>query len=213
MAVVVQDDRIRIKKLQLGLWGTNAYIITELETGDSVLVDAPGDAGVILKELEGTNPRYILLTHRHFDHTGALGEVKSRLGVPLAAHAADAEKLPVRPDRLLADGDRLVCGTTGIEVLHTPGHTPGSLCFLAGHYLLSGDTLFPGGPGKTVTPEAFQQVIKSIAGRIFTLPDDTVVFPGHGGDTVLKNEKEAFAVFSSRHHSPGLCGGVLWLSS
>lgn len=213
MAVVARDDRIQIEKLPLGYFDTNAYIIIDLATRDSVLVDAPAEAGVILEKLGGTNPRYILLTHGHSDHTGALREVKSRLGIPLATHAADVERLPETPDRRLSDGEHLTCGSTVIEVLHTPGHTTGSLCFLAGCYLISGDTLFPGGPGRTASPEAFEQVINSITERIFTLPDDTLIFPGHGEATILKKEKEAFAVFSSRSHPPGLCGDVLWLTS
>jgi len=213
VAIVAQDDRILIEKLALGNIGTNAYIVIDLKTKDSALVDVPGDTGIILEKLKSTNPRYILITHGHRDHTGALVEVKSRLGIPLAVHVADAERLPVSPDRLLEDGERLALGAIEIEVIHTPGHTPGGLCFLAGKYLISGDTLFPGGPGNTRTPEAFQQVVKSITGRLFTLPDDTPVFPGHGADTVLKREKEAFSAFSSRNHPSELCGNVLWLSS
>jgi len=96
-------------------------------------------------------------------------------------------------------------------VLHTPGHTPGSLCFRVGRYLISGDTIFPGGPGRTSSPDDFKQIIKSITEKIFVLPDDTQIYPGHGNSTVLKNEKEEFAVFASRPHEPNLCGEVLWL--
>jgi len=98
-------------------------------------------------------------------------------------------------------------------VLHTPGHTPGSLCLLSGKHLFSGDTLFPGGPGKTGNPAAFEQIINSITEKLFILPDETLVYPGHGEDTVLGKEKQEFAVFSSRPRTPGLCGDVLWLSS
>jgi len=96
-------------------------------------------------------------------------------------------------------------------VLHTPGHTPGSLCFRVGRYLISGDTIFPGGPGRTSSPDDFKQIVKSITEKIFVLPDDTQIYPGHGNSTVLKNEKEEFAVFTSRPHEPNLCGEVLWL--
>jgi glyoxylase-like metal-dependent hydrolase (beta-lactamase superfamily II) len=98
-----------------------------------------------------------------------------------------------------------------LEVIHTPGHTPGSLCFLCEKYLLSGDTIFPGGPGKTGSPEEFQEIVESLQKKIFVLPEDVKIYPGHGNPTVLKKEKEEFAAFSARSHDPGLCGDVLWL--
>jgi hydroxyacylglutathione hydrolase len=114
---------------------------------------------------------------------------------------------------MLNDGDTISFGDLKLEVLHTPGHTPGSLCFKWVRHLISGDTIFPGGPGKTWSPRAFNQIIKSITEKILVLPDDTRIYPGHGDATVLKKEKDEFAVFSSRSHSPNLCGDVLWLSS
>jgi len=114
---------------------------------------------------------------------------------------------------LLDDGDVVSFGIVNLEVLHTPGHTPGSLCFRRGRYLISGDTIFPGGPGKTRSPAGLRQIIESITGKIFILPDDTEIYPGHGGSTTLKKEKDEFAVFSSRPHNADLCGDVLWLSS
>lgn len=213
MTVVVKDDRIQIERFQLGFFGTNAYILTCQQTGDSVVVDAPAEANKIIDSLKGTNPRYILLTHNHMDHIGALAELRSKLGIPLAAHAKDAGILPSPPEIELNDGDTVSFGNVKLEVLHTPGHTPGSLCFKAGKYLLSGDTIFPNGPGKTSSPANLQQIVKSITGKIFALDDDTQVYPGHGDSTVIKNEKEEFAIFSSRPHNPNLCGDVFWLSS
>ncbi|MGB6339420.1 MAG: MBL fold metallo-hydrolase, partial [Candidatus Aminicenantaceae bacterium] len=104
-------------------------------------------------------------------------------------------------------------GNINLEVLHTPGHTPGSLCFIYDRYLFSGDTLFPAGPGRTSTPAAFEQIVRSLKEKIFPLPENTLIYPGHGASTILKKEKEEFAVFSSRTHPPNLCGDVLWLSS
>jgi glyoxylase-like metal-dependent hydrolase (beta-lactamase superfamily II) len=213
MAIVAKDDDVRIEKLQLGPYGTNAYIVVCAKTKDSVLVDTPDEADVIMGNLKGTNPKYILLTHNHMDHLGALSGVRSELGVPLAAHPLDSGNLPSPPERLLNDDDILEVGQLKIEVIHSPGHTPGSLCFKVGHYLISGDTIFPHGPGKTRTPENMRQIIKSITEKIFVLPDDTPVHPGHGESTVLKKEKEEYADFSSRSHDPNLCGDVLWLSS
>lgn len=210
---MAKDDDIQIERLELGPFGTNAYIVICLKTRESALIDAPAEASTIMNSLAGTNPRYILLTHDHMDHIGALAELHSRLKVPLAVHASDAGNLPSSPGMLLNDGDTISLGNLKLEVLHTPGHTPGSLCFRYGQHLLSGDTIFPGGPGKTWSPGAFNQIIKSITEKILVLPDDTRIYPGHGDATVLKKEKEEFAIFSSRRHNPDLCGDVLWLTS
>lgn len=213
MAIVVKNDDVQIERLELGPFGTNGYIVICPKTRVSVLIDAPAEASTIMDRLKGTNPKYILLTHDHIDHIGALPVLRSRLKVPLAAHASDAGNLPSLPEMLLNDGDIVSFGNTRLKVLHTPGHTPGSLCFLVNNYLISGDTIFPGGPGKTTSPTALRQIIKSIADKIFVLPDDTQIYPGHGDSTVLRKEKEEFAVFSARSHHPNLCGNVLWLSS
>ncbi|MFC1916028.1 MBL fold metallo-hydrolase [Chloroflexota bacterium] len=209
---MTKDDHLQIEKLQLGAFGTNAYILTCRQTGDSVVVDGPAEAGKITERLRGTNPRYLLLTHSHMDHIGALSELRAKLGTPLAAHPADAVNLSPSPEIQLNDGDIITFGKVKLEVLHTPGHTPGSLCFLTGKYLIAGDTIFPGGPGKTWSPADFEQIAKSITSKLFILDDDTQIYPGHGDSTVLKKEKEEFAIFSSRPHSPNLCGDVPWLS-
>ena len=213
MAVIAEDKALRIEKLTLGPYGTNAYIVVCLKTQASVLVDTPAESDSLVENLKGTKPRYILLTHNHMDHTGALAEVHSRLKIPLAAHASDSENLPVKPQILLNDGDKLSVGDLRFEAFHTPGHTPGSLCFKVSHYLLSGDTLFTGGPGRTRTPADLKQILASLTERIFILPDDTLIYPGHGDSTVLKKEREEFAVFSSRSHNPNLCGDIVWLTS
>ncbi len=213
MVVVAKDDDVQIEKLELGAFGTNAYIVVCQKTGDSLVIDTPAEAGKIIDRLQGTNPRYILLTHNHMDHLGALAELHSRLKVPLAAHALDTGNLPSSPEMLLSDGDTISLGVLELEVLHTPGHTPGSLCFKVGGYLISGDTIFPGGPGKTGTADAFRQIVKSITEKIFVLPDDTPIYPGHGEATVVKQEKDEFAVFSARSHDANLCGDVLWFSA
>ena len=210
---MVNDNDLRLERLELGSWETNAYIVTCLKTGDSVLIDAPAEADTIIKSLEGTEVKRILITHSHFDHTGALPELRSRLKVPVAAHAADASGLPYPPEILLNDGDVIPLGKLNIEVIHTPGHTRGGLCFRVGKYLMSGDTIFPGGPGNTGSPTAFKQILKSIRDKILVLPDDTQIYPGHGSPTTLKKERGEFAAFSSRSHDSNLCGDVLWLSS
>ena len=213
MTTVVNDDRIRIEKLELGPFGTNAYILVCSETGESVVVDAPGGADKILEVLENTQPQMILITHNHMDHTGALSELKKTLGVPIAVHADDADELPVAADQFLNNGDLIAFGKIQLTVLHTPGHTPGSLCFLAGNVLIAGDTIFPDGPGRTSSPADFKLIVDSLTAKIFVLPDETQIFSGHGNPTVLKTEREAFKAFSAKSHKPNLCGDVLWSSS
>ncbi len=204
---------VHIERLILGPYATNSYILTCSETGDGVLVDAPAEASAILRAAKETNLRYIVVTHSHMDHIGALPELNSRLGVPVAIHSLDMKALPVPPQILLEDDQEVPFGNVSLKVLHTPGHTPGSVCFLIGKQLLSGDTLFPHGPGRTNSPADLRRIIGSITGRLFVLPDDTEVYPGHGDSTILGKEKEEFAIFSARSHDPGLCGDVLWLSS
>ena len=211
--IVAKDDDVQIEKLELGPFGTNAYIVICQKTRDSVLIDTPAEANIIMDRLKGTNPKYILLTHNHMDHLAALTELHSRLKVPLAAHALDAANLPSPLEMRLSDGDTISVGNLKLEVIHTPGHTSGSLCFKVGRYLISGDTIFTEGPGKTRSPADFRQIIKSITEKIFVLPEDTPIYPGHGDSTTLKKEKDEFAVFSSRPHDPNLCGDVIWLSS
>jgi hydroxyacylglutathione hydrolase len=212
MTNVVKDERIRIEKLELGPYGTNAYILICRQTSECVVVDVPGDAGKILKLLKGTTPRHILITHNHMDHTGALAELKSSLNIPVGAHADDAGRLPVPPDFFLNDGDVLSFGEVELSVLHTPGHTPGSICFLVGSHLIAGDTIFPNGPGKTWSAADFKRILASLTGKIFVLPDDTRIYPGHGEATILGREKRAFEAFRARPHDPDLFGDVLWSS-
>jgi glyoxylase-like metal-dependent hydrolase (beta-lactamase superfamily II) len=163
-----------------------------------------------LERLKETRPKYILITHNHMDHTGALSELKSTLDLPVAAHADDAGRLPVSADHLLNDGDVISLGDIQISVLHTPGHTPGSICFLTGNYLIAGDTIFPDGPGKTGSPADFQRIVASLTAKIFVLPDDIQIFPGHGNSTILERERQAFEAFSARGLDANLCGDVLW---
>ena len=221
MARVAKNEYVQIDRRTLGpihtacdpKCYTNCYIITCPQTRDSVLVDAPAEAPEILKQLQGTNPRYILITHCHTDHVGALSDLKSKLRIPIGAHRLDAKGLSLRPDFLLDDGEEISFGNISLKVLHTPGHTPGSVCFLIGKHLVSGDTIFPGGPGKTESPGDLRQIIESITSKVFVLPEDTEIYPGHGDPTLVRKEKTELAIFSSRSHDPNLFGEVLWLSS
>jgi hydroxyacylglutathione hydrolase len=132
--------------------------------------------------------------------------------VPLATHEASSYQLKTLPEIYLKDGDLLTLGKLKVEVLYTPGHTPGSLCFKIGRYLFAGDTIFPGGPGHSDTPDDFREIITSITGKIFNLPDNTLILSGHGDATTVKRAREEYAAFASRPHNADLFGDVLWLS-
>lgn len=207
------DSTIKISKLELGPFGTNCYIVECQATGDSMVVDVPGDVDKVLAELKGTRPQYIVLTHNHFDHIIGLDELRAKLKVPVAVHPLDAGALTFSPDMRLNDGDVIELGQLKLKVLHTPGHTLGSICLHVGNYLIAGDTIFPGGPGKTGSPSDLKRIIDSIVVKIFPLLDNTELYPGHGTTAILGKEKEQFAIFKSKPHDPNLCGDVLWLSS
>jgi glyoxylase-like metal-dependent hydrolase (beta-lactamase superfamily II) len=213
MTVLVEDAVVRISRLRLGPWETNAYVVMCSTTKASLVVDAPAEAAAIIGELKGSTPKYVLLTHNHLDHVGALAELRNKLKVPLGCHPLDASELESPPEVSLRGGEELALGKLRVAVIHTPGHTRGSLCFRLGSYLISGDTIFPGGPGNTRSSGDFKEIVRSIKDKVFALPDDTKVFPGHGEPTILGNEKEQFAVFARRPQSPDLHGDVIWLGS
>jgi hydroxyacylglutathione hydrolase len=214
MEIINETKNIRIGQLDVGgsMWA-NSYLITCTQTEESVLIDAPGKADQLLGQIREKNLKYVLMTHNHSDHIGALVKLKSTLKIPVYGHTDDASGYPVPLDIELTDTDIVTFGKLEVNVFHTPGHTNGSLCFLVGKFLFSGDTLFPGGPGYTASPAGFQLVVRSITSKIFNLPDDTIVYPGHGASTVLGKEKDEFKAFSSRPQSSDLCGDVLWLKS
>jgi len=208
---VIDDGVIRVFCLQTGSFGTNAYVVIDTKSGQSLLIDAPGDAAYLMSHL--TRPGYLLLTHNHFDHTGALAELKDKLEISVAAHTADAARLPVKPDIYLAGGETLEIGETRLAVIHTPGHSPGGLSFLVGDYLFGGDSIFPGGPGYTDSPDSFETLIETITTKILTLPGQVRILPGHGDATTVAEAAAEYAAFAARVHAPGLCGEVTWANS
>lgn len=199
-----------IYRLETEPFGTNAYIISCCESRKAVLIDAPGSADLIVEKFKATEVQFILMTHGHGDHTMALEELYEALKAPLYVHEGDASMLPLKADHLLKNGDLFQCGSDKMEVIHVPGHTPGSLCFKIGKYLISGDTLFPGGPGKTGSAKDFKTIMTSIKEKLLTLPDETVVLPGHGKQTTIGKERKQIEEFMNKGYPDDLHGDVTW---
>ena len=163
-----------IKVGRLGPFDNNAYVIVDPAAGEAAIVDMPTEGEKILEATAGLRVAKILLTHTHPDHWFSYDLLKQATGALVFCHPAEVQMPPERIDIPLADGEELAVGATAVRVIHTPGHTPGSVCFLVGRYLIAGDTLFPGGPGHSDTPEDLQQSIHSIVQRLYVLPDDTL---------------------------------------
>ncbi|MBV9282019.1 MAG: MBL fold metallo-hydrolase [Chloroflexi bacterium] len=183
-------DGIQLKAFSVGPMDNNVYILIDPATNESILFDAPTDAQRILRELNGTRVKYILMTHADGDHWQALQEVRERTGAPVGIHPAEADRLPAPPDFELGDNQTYQLGGTDLKAMYTPGHSPGGMSFLLDDILIAGDTLFPGGPGNTQRPDGnFEQIIDSIRSKLFVLPDNTRVYPGHGQPTTIGAEK------------------------
>ena len=207
------DKEVKVFKTSCGPFDNNSYLIVCPQTGESIIIDAPTEPGKVLEEASGTQVKGILITHNHQDHLAGLKEMIDATGAPVKAHSEDADALPIPPDVLVKDDDIITAGTIELRVIHTPGHTPGSVCYLVGKHLFSGDTLFPGGPGNSRSAEALQQIIKSITEKLYPLPDDTFLLPGHGQEATLGISKEEYRVFAEKSHPADLSGDVLWLES
>ena len=211
MAAHYEDDQIRIHKLKCGPYDNNAYLLVSPESNESIIIDTPADPGELIRAASGTDVKAILITHNHSDHIQGFTEVTSAIASPVGIGGADAGALPKPPDRLLKDGDEITAGAIVLRALSTPGHTPGSTCFVVGNHLFSGDTLFPGGPGRSGSPEKLAQLIDSITTKLFVLGDDRVFYPGHGDDGDIKSARQEHSVFESKEHAADLSGDVLWM--
>lgn len=181
---------VELKQFSVGSMDNNVYILIDSETRESVLFDAPTDAERILSELEGTHLKYILMTHCDPDHVQALVAVKQATGAQVGVDAREADRMPLPPDFEIHEGDTFAFGRSNVRAISTPGHSPGGVSFVIDDILIAGDTLFPGGPGNTERPDGdFSTIIENIRGKLLTLPDNTVVYPGHGKSTTIGAEK------------------------
>ncbi|MPZ53405.1 MAG: MBL fold metallo-hydrolase [Acidimicrobiia bacterium] len=179
-----------INKLRLGAMDNCVYIVSSPTTQRGVIVDAAAEPDRILAACAGLQIESILTTHGHHDHTGAVDDVREALDIPFRLHPADRDIAGRAPDVPLEDGEEIVLNDVTITTIHTPGHTPGSTCFLVDGSLLTGDTLFPGGPGATRWDYSdFDQIMDSVEVRLMVYPDGTPIRPGHGEDTSVGTER------------------------
>jgi glyoxylase-like metal-dependent hydrolase (beta-lactamase superfamily II) len=185
------DARMEIHKVVVGPVDNNVFVLRCKRTGDAVLLDAANEHERLLELCQGLGVRTVLETHGHWDHIQAVPAVREA-GYDVGVTAEDAEMLDGAYDYVLEDETVIEVGDLRLHTIKTPGHTPGSICFRVegAPVLFSGDTLFPGGPGNTKFPGGdFGTIIESIDRRLFTLPADTLVLPGHGDDTTIGTER------------------------
>lgn len=194
--VDVQDaGDLRITKVAVGPMSNNAYLLRCGLTGEQVLVDAANEADRLLELVGDDGLARVVTTHRHGDHWQALEEVVAATGARTVAGELDADELPITVDERVEAGSRVRVGSCELEVIHLRGHTPGSIALVYDDpdgivHLFTGDSLFPGGVGKTWSEVDFAQLIDDVEQRVFDrFPDDTHVYPGHGNDTTLGAER------------------------
>lgn len=199
---------MKILKIVVGIYGVNCYIIYSEASKEGLVIDPGGDADRILKVIRDNKIQLsrIILTHGHGDHIGAVPTLKRELNIPVLIHEDDLDMLQdsninlssnmvvgsieIKPDGLLKDGDIIRLGDYNIEVIHTPGHTPGGICLKIDKYLFSGDTLFKGSIGRTdFEGGSFDEIIKYIKEKLLVFDDDTVILPGHGENSTIFEEK------------------------
>jgi len=184
-----------ISKLAVGPMDNNAYLLRCTRTGAQLLIDAAAEPDRLLDLVGPDGLSAIVTTHRHQDHWGALAEVAEATGAPIYAHRADADAIGVAITNRVEEGDVIVVGEVALGTIHLVGHTPGSLVLTyddpAGHkHLFTGDCLFPGGVGRTWSPEDFDSLYAGVVEKIFGRCDDeTWIYPGHGDDTILGDER------------------------
>lgn len=202
--------QMKYEMIVVGALETNCYLVYCEETRESAIVDPGGDPERIIRKIGelGLKPVILINTHGHVDHVGANVDIKEKYDIPLCIHSSDskmldniiasamglflgAKKSP-KPDKFCEEGEKIPIGNSSLEVIHTPGHSPGSISLSGDGFLLSGDLLFCGGVGRTDLPGGSWSVLEdSIRNKIFNFPDETIVLPGHGPATTVGQEKMA----------------------
>lgn len=210
---------MKIKTFPMGMIGTNAYLLIDEDSKEAIVIDVGGDFEIINSELETYDAKlkFILNTHGHFDHILGEREAQKTVDVPVYIHENDktlVENLPKQLERFgfsknaespkniitFTENDTFKLGEHEIKVLHTPGHTPGSVCFLVGNSLFSGDTLFYTSVGRTdFEGGSFEQLKNSIVNKLFTLDDNIDVYPGHDSKTTIGYEKKYNCYFGTKN--------------
>ncbi len=195
----------------VGPWPMNTYVVICQETATSAVIDPGAEVETILALTAGTRLDKILLTHGHFDHVDALDELLEAAPAPVYLHPADAAHFKLAFDVPLAEGLQIPVGERALTAIHAPGHTPGQTCFdLGDGRIVSGDTIFVGGPGKTWSPAEFAITMKTMQEIVFNWPDTTQFFPGHGPSGFIRQERPAFEAFLARGWDDNVYGDVTW---
>jgi glyoxylase-like metal-dependent hydrolase (beta-lactamase superfamily II) len=194
---------LMISKVAVGPMDNNAYLLRCRATDEQLLIDAANDAGTLLTLIGDDGIASVVTTHQHGDHWQALAEVVAATGARTYAGRDDAEGIPVPTDVLVDDGDTIRVGRVELTARHLVGHTPGSIALVYddphGHpHVFTGDCLFPGGPGRTTRPEDFASLMSGLEAKVFVLPDETWVYPGHGNDTTLGAERPHLGAWHER---------------
>jgi glyoxylase-like metal-dependent hydrolase (beta-lactamase superfamily II) len=196
---------LTIRKLAVSDMANNAYLLVDAATGAALLVDAAAEPEALLALIDGADVQTVVTTHGHWDHHRALPQVVAATGAETVAHPADAADLPVPVTRPVEHGDTVPVGDQVLEVVHLRGHTPGSIALVwrgpegAGTHVFTGDSLFPGGPGRTTDPEDFNSLMDDLEERIFgRFADSTWFYPGHGNDSTLGVERPHLGEWRAR---------------
>ena len=199
---------VSITKVSVGPMDNNAYVLVDKATGQALLIDAANETDRLLDTVDTVASRdklsALATTHKHWDHIQSLEDVVGAVHPSTYAHEKDAPELPVTPDRMVGDDDTVSFGNSFVEIIHLDGHTPGSIALLyrdpAGSaHLFTGDSLFPGGHGKTATLEHHESLMNDLEHKVFSrLDDDTHVYPGHGDDTTLGTERPHLSEWRER---------------
>jgi hydroxyacylglutathione hydrolase len=206
--VLVKRHRLSLRMLTVGKWGTNCYLLES--NGECMVVDPGDEPERILTAVTGQMVVAIVLTHGHRDHVRGVAKIQQETSAPLYVHEADAAAFGLAGDRELTHGQTLRVGWFGVQVFHTPGHTPGGVCLGVDERALVGDSLFPGGPGRTDSSLALDELVTSLHNVVFAWPDETRFYPGHGEGSTIGAVRPAFRAFEGRARPAGLCGDVDW---